>query len=187
MESCLNVIQKIIITVAKTFIPHLLGTLYNLITHHTKTFQDDIQLLSDIRFAYSAIRNIGFKFEHAIQKTNSPYYHTFKRIIEKRWFYQNTLRGVNYNLVQTNVYKEELSEALSDTCMSNIMGTQQTGKQKICQVTDECWTVMTKKGTEGYYLAHQALFFILADYTGNFLTCCKIEKSSMKYTFESKC
>ena len=50
-------------------------------------------------------------------------------------------------------------EETSDGCMLEVKGHS-------CHISDQCWDLMTAKGTDGYTLTHQALYLLLAEKHG---------------------
>lgn len=103
-----------------------------------------------------------------LKSSNSEYFHKFEHLIDGKWFAIMPYRTVDLSLVQKVTLEEDKSfnEGSSDQCMTNLIGSQETGAQMQCQVTDECWRLMTQKGAGGYYLTHQGLFFLLAENRG---------------------
>jgi len=147
------------------------GMLHNLIREHKPNFKDDIKLLSEVRLLYSRIRNIGFKAYQEMETVNSQYFNTFYYLVKTPWYYKSKSRVIDYDVINTSpaTLDEELTEEFSDSCVSKLISTKVNADNSTssqCIVTNECWSVMTKQGTNGYYLTHQALYFILADLKG---------------------
>ena len=110
---------------------------------------------------------VGVQAIQEMEISNTDYYRMFKSILQNTWYYQAPLRPYNKKLVKPiSVNEYEFNEEQSDKCMSDILGSQTYGVPQKCKITDDCWKAVTTKGTGGYFLTHQALYFIIADLVG---------------------
>ena len=128
--------------------------------------KDDIfQRLVKLHAKILEIADRGF---NKLRSADSSYFHKFEHLIDGKWFsimpYHNVDLSMVHKLPLSN--DDSFDEASSDQCMTDLIGSQQSGIQEQCQVTDKCWELMTKKGAEKYYLTHQGLFMILAENRG---------------------
>ena len=128
--------------------------------------KDDIfQRLVKLHAKILEIADRGF---NKLRSSDSSYFHKFEHLIDGKWFSIMPYHNVDLSMVHKQPLSNDDSfdEASSDQCMTNLIGSQQSGIQKQCQITDKCWELMTKKGAEKYYLTHQGLFLILAENRG---------------------
>ena len=56
----------------------------------------------------------------------------------------------------------KLNEEVSDTCMSELMGSHKTGGQS-CDISERCAETMSAPGLVGYGITHQLLWIMLAE------------------------
>ena len=118
---------------------------------------------------HGRIKDLGDQGFNKLKSMDSSYFHKFEHLIDGKWFAIMPYHHVDLSLVHEITLHDDTSfdESSSDHCMTNLIGSQLDGIQKKCQVTNECWELMTKKGADGYYLTHQGLFLILAENRGN--------------------
>ena len=82
------------------------------------------------------------------------------------WYFKATTQAFRRDLVWAKTSPDTLTDKVSDHCMSQMLGTQTSGVQQKCQITDACYNRESATGTQGYTLTHQAFYFILGDALG---------------------
>ena len=122
--------------------------------------------LVDIHSSIVKIAERGFL---KLESMDSSYFHKFKHLIDGKWFSIMPYHSVDLSLVHKVTLHDDDSfdESASDNCMTGLIGSQSDGVKEPCQISDECWDLMTKKGADSYYLTHQGLFLLLAENRGN--------------------
>ena len=146
------------------------------------------ELVDEVKELTSAAGSIAEKYFEMTMATSSTYTNIFREVIKEKWTYMLPHSSYDPNLVlpveiSESNYEESdptaFNEHNSDVCMSNLMGTQEEGEKKPCVITDNCWTMMTRRKVGGYIITHQALYFMLADVRGNridmFLISCLLK------------
>ena len=121
-----------------------------------------------IQKIYNEIHDAAVNSLEQFHQNGGSYFKSFEPVIDKRWYYQQSLRKVDQGLISQSLIHDDIDEEISDGCMKDLMGTQMNQNQG-CVISDNCWTMMYPKGAIGYLLTHQALFFIIADVSGWFL------------------
>ena len=147
-------------------ISNILGGLNKAITESKINVGDEIfQRLVGIHAKIVEIGDRGFA---KLRSSDSSYFHKFEHLIDGKWFSIMPYHNVDLSMVHTVPLQNDdaFDEVSSDQCMTDLIGSQQSGIQKQCKVTDKCWELMTKKGAEKYYLTHQGLFLLLAENRG---------------------
>lgn len=119
---------------------------------------------------HSEIVNVAERGFNHIKSSDSDYFHKFKHLIDAKWFAMMPYHSVDKSLFHKVTLHDDDSfdEQSSDQCMTDLLGSQLEGVQQKCTITDKCWNMMTKKGSDGYFLTHQGLFLLLAENRGEF-------------------
>ena len=127
------------------------------------------ELFQRISTLHAKIVQIGDRGFNKLKSSDSAYFHKFEHLIDGKWFSIMPYHNVDLSMVHKVLIQDDESfdETSSDRCMTDLIGSQQSGIQMQCKVTDNCWELMTKKGVDKYYLTHQGLFMILAENRGN--------------------
>lgn len=136
------------------------GALHNLIRHHQSELAEYGKNVDGV---YQKIHRIAVTALSHLKRTGDAYYYAFSEVVSKRWYYESPLRPPSRQLPKSEPIADEISEEFSDQCMRDLLGTQNVHSKEKCVVNYECWKAMTRFGATGYYLTHQALFFILTD------------------------
>ncbi|KAK3091013.1 hypothetical protein FSP39_016471 [Pinctada imbricata] len=107
-------------------------------------------------------RMSGLVSEEAIPyiATLTPhYYHKIGSLLKKGfWELDYRSRDFPQDLILWPFREgEALHEEDSDNCLSELFGTGKKSKSK-CDISDQCWDMMTRKGYNGYSLSHEIFY-----------------------------
>ena len=106
-----------------------------------------------------------------LKRSDPEYFEKFKKQVSDPWL---SFKPFTNRQLQKRVYDPKqkrhffhFDEAQSDKCMVEITGTgTSSNSSKPCQVSDECWRLISSEGARGYTLTHQALFLQLGEVQG---------------------
>lgn len=144
-----------------------------LVEMHLKTnshLSDDIQkIYKRIVDSYRQARDISALALVSLNESDQHYYRLMRPVIQRPWSFGKNYRRLDLGLKwkkEISLGKEvALTENQSDNCMSELLGSQ-TGMP--CSISDECVTVMSTMGMNGYGITHQLLYTMLAEQSGCF-------------------
>ncbi|XP_015769316.1 PREDICTED: UPF0764 protein C16orf89-like [Acropora digitifera] len=106
-----------------------------------------------------------------LKKSAPEYFEKFKKQVSDPWL---SFKPFTNKQLQKRIYDPQqkrhfvsFDEAQSDKCMAEITGTgASSNSSQPCQVSDECWRLISSEGARGYTLTHQALFLQLGEVQG---------------------
>lgn len=142
------------------------GILKNMILSHGQSIPNHIHT----KTFYSKLQKINFKAIERLKIENSSYYQTFKKLIESTFYLHTSFKEYDQKFVRPITVEDGVfGEEESDKCLSALLMKNQNN----CLMSRQCWDAIRKKGTGRYFITHQALFFIIANYLG-----CSVMKLS---------
>lgn len=129
------------------------------------------RVLKQVKGLYNTASLIGQHSLPFLKKSEPEYFEKFKKQVSDPWlsfkpFTNRQLQKRIYDLQQKRHFVS-FDEAQSDKCMAEITGTgARSNSSQPCQVSDECWRLISSEGARGYTLTHQALFLQLGEVQG---------------------
>ena len=128
-------------------------------------------VLRQVRGLYNKATIIGQDSLPFLMKSEPEYFKKFKKEVSNPWI--NFKPFTNKKLQKRHYGPQErrnvisFDETQSDKCMVEITGTgTSVNAGQPCQVSDECWRLISSEGATGYTLTHQALFLLLGEIQG---------------------
>ncbi|XP_071962673.1 UPF0764 protein C16orf89 homolog [Antedon mediterranea] len=100
-----------------------------------------------------------------VYRTLPVYYNNFSELLKKEfwavssWNKDHVLLNTPFSFGNNQV--EKITEAASDRCLTELLGTGPSKKK--CTIASECLAIMEADGYKGYEVTHQLLYFILID------------------------
>lgn len=143
-------------------------------------------VLRQVRGLYNKATIIGQDSLPFLMKSEPEYFKKFKKEVSNPWI--NFKPFTNKKLQKRHYGPQErrnvisFDETQSDKCMVEITGTgTSVNAGQPCQVSDECWRLISSEGATGYTLTHQALFLLLGEIQGcTPILSKRLEQSNIK-------
>ena len=128
-------------------------------------------VLKQVKGLYNKASIISQRSLPFLKKSAPEYFEKFKKQVSDPWL---SFKPFNNRQLQKRIYDPlqkrhfvSFDEAQSDKCMAEITGTgASSNSSQPCQVSDECWRLISSEGARGYTLTHQALFLQLGEVQG---------------------
>lgn len=128
-------------------------------------------ILKQVKGLYNKASMIGQHSIPFLKKSAPEYFEKFKKQVSDPWL---SFKPFTNKQLQKRIYDPQqkrhfvsFDEAQSDKCMAEITGTgASSNSSQPCQVSDECWRLISSEGAQGYTLTHQALFLQLGEVQG---------------------
>ena len=120
--------------------------------------------LKDLRHRASKTANASLPY---LRTRNSQYYSELDFLVKHPWRY---VQGFSDLPLEQRVPapKEsfQFAEDLMDLCFSSLTRRHSDGTKNQCNITDECWEMVSTQGLTGYFITHQILYFMVAELAG---------------------
>ena len=132
-------------------------------TRQTRVDEGTLRLLADLQTRASDTANKSLPY---LRAKNPEYYNQFRFVVEQPW--TNIKRFRNLDLSQQVLVKKDSPylEKEMDRCFAALTRRHGNLSKFACNVTDECWQFVSAKGMMGYWVTHQALYFMIAEMAG---------------------
>jgi hypothetical protein len=135
------------------------------------------------------IERIGNKSLTQLERKTSSYLHRFILVASRPFKIEYELRKLKKNFIKNNLRNSDFNEDESDSCFSELLGTNNHLNTTKCFISQSCWSMMTKSMTKDYRLTHQLLWFLIAKNIGciDNRTLSNLANKHLKYLEDFYC
>ncbi|XP_023224708.1 UPF0764 protein C16orf89 homolog [Centruroides sculpturatus] len=123
-------------------------------------YQNIIPIISQLQRKAESIANRGIPY---IKNAQPVYYQGIGNILTNGlWSLDYRRRKTNENQERKVFNETYFNESLSDKCISEIIGRDETDFCQ-CAIKDDCWALMTSPDYSGYSLTHEVIYLQLSE------------------------